>query len=128
MVKLKDVAHRAGVSEATASLVLNDRPGVNARTRERVFKAANDLGYTPNSIARNLATRRSRTIGLVVTDIGNPFFGALTKQVDRCVKSRGYGLILSLTDDDIAKEDAVIQSFVRHARASAARRRAATNG
>ena len=128
MVKLKDVAHRAGVSEATASLVLNDRPDVNARTRERVFKAANDLGYTPNSIARNLATRRSRTIGLVVTDIGNPFFGELTKQVDRCVKSRGYSLILSLTDDDIAKEDAVIQSFVRHAHASTSRRRAATNG
>ncbi|MFP4408957.1 MAG: LacI family DNA-binding transcriptional regulator, partial [Spirochaetaceae bacterium] len=112
MVKLKDVAQKAGVSEATASLVLNERPGVHRETRKKVFQAAEELGYTPNAIARNLATRRSRTIGLVVTDISNPFFGNLTKYVDQFVKERGYGLILSLSEDDLSKEDGILQDFV----------------
>lgn len=112
MVKLKDVARAAGVSEATASLVLNKRPGVNTFTRERVIAAAERLGYTPNAIARNLATRRSRTIGLVVTDINNPFFGALTKFVDEYVRAEKYGLILSLSEDEIEKEDTVIEDFI----------------
>lgn len=112
MVKLKDVARKAGVSEATASLVLNERPGVHRETRKRVFQAAEELGYTPNAIARNLATRRSRTVGLVVTDISNPFFGTLTKCVDQFVKERGYGLILSLSEDDLSKEDAILEDFV----------------
>lgn len=112
MVKLKDVARKAGVSEATASLVLNNRPGVNKETRKRVLHAAEELGYTPNAIARNLATRRSRTIGLVVTDINNPFFGALTKFVDHFVKEQEYGLILSLSDDEEGKEDTIIQDFI----------------
>lgn len=112
MVKLKDVARKAGVSEATASLVLNNRPGVNKETRKRVLQVAEELGYTPNAIARNLATRRTRTVGLVVTDINNPFFGALTKFVDQFVKEQEYGLILSLSDDEEEKEDAIIQDFV----------------
>lgn len=112
MVKLKDVARRAGVSEATASLVLNNRPGVSEESRKRVLRAAEELGYTPNAIARNLATRRSRTIGLVVTDINNPFFGALTRFVDQFVKAQGYGLILSLSNDDVEKEDAIIEDFI----------------
>ena len=112
MVKLKDVAKRAGVSEATVSLVLNERPGVNENTRKRVFQVAEELGYTPNAIARNLATRRSWTIGLVVTDINNPFFGTLTKFADHFVKAKDYGLILSLSEDEVEKEDAIIEDFI----------------
>ena len=111
-VKLIDVARDAGVSEATASLVLNRRPGVKKDTRKRVLEAAQRLGYTPHPIARNLATRRSNTIGLVVTDISNPFFGALTRSMDHYVKEKSYSLILSLSDDDIAKEDQIIEDFI----------------
>lgn len=112
MVKLKDVARAAGVSEATASLVLNKRPGVKSYTRERVMQAAATLGYTPNAIARNLATRRSKTIGLIITDINNPFFGALAKSVDQYVQDSGYGLILSVSEDELHKEDAIIEDFI----------------
>ena len=58
MIKLKDVAKKAKVSEATASLVLNRKKGVSAATRERVLSTVQALGYTPNNIARGLATRR----------------------------------------------------------------------
>ena len=112
MVKLKDVAAAAGVSQATASLVLNNRPGVNAQTRARVLAIAKRLGYAPNPLARNLATRRSHTIGLVVTDIENPFFAALTRHLDVYVKEHGYGLILSLSSDDVVKQNQIVEDFV----------------
>ena len=111
-VKLIDVAHDAGVSEATASLVMNGRPGVNKNTRKRVFESAERLGYKPHPIARNLATRKSNTVGLVVTDISNPFFGALTSFVNRFVKENAYSLILSVSDDDILKEDEILEDFI----------------
>ncbi len=112
MITLKDVAALAGVSTATVSLVLNGRPGVNAATRVKVRKASRSLGYTPNSIAQRLATKRSRTIGLVVTDIENPFFASITKYVDQFVKEAGYGLILEISDDEIAGETRCVEDLV----------------
>ena len=112
MIKLKDVAKKAKVSEATASLVLNRRKGVNAATRERVLLAAKALGYTPNSIARGLAMRRTRSIGLVVTDVENPFFGSVTRFVDEYVLARGCTLVLSVSKDDLALEEKIISYFI----------------
>jgi LacI family transcriptional regulator len=112
MIKLKDVAKKAKVSEATASLVLNRRKGVNAATRERVLKAADALGYTPNSIARGLAMRRTRSIGLVVTDIENPFFGSVTRFVDEFVLAHGCTLVLSVSKDELELEEKIISYFI----------------
>jgi LacI family transcriptional regulator len=112
MIKLKDVARKAAVSEATASLVLNRKKGVSALTRERVLSAAQALGYTPNSIARGLATRRTHSIGLVVTDIENPFFGSLTRFVDEFTLSRGCTLVLSVSNDDPVLEEKIISFFI----------------
>jgi LacI family transcriptional regulator len=112
MVKLKDVAASAGVSTATVSLVLNKKPGVNARTREKVLQASHTLGYTPNTIARGLATQRSRTIGLIVTDIENPFFATVTKYMDQFTKEAGYGLIFEITNDDLAREENRLKDFI----------------
>ncbi len=112
MIKLKDVALLAKVSEATASLVMNKRPGVNERTRERVLKAAKELGYTPNSIARGLAMRKTNTIGLVVTDIENPFFGTCTRCIDENTRNENYNLILSVSNDDLYLEEQIIYNFI----------------
>ena len=112
MVKLKDVAASAGVSTATVSLVLNKKPGVNAKTREKVLRASRVLGYTPNSIAQRLATQRSRTIGLIVTDIENPFFATVTKYLDESTKAAGYGLIFEITNDDLEREENSIRDFI----------------
>ena len=112
MIKLKDVASLASVSEATASLVMNNRPGVKSETRERVLEAAMSLGYTPNFIARGLAMQKTHTIGLVVTDIENPFFGTLTRYVDEYVLNRGCNLILSVSNDDPGLEERIISDFI----------------
>ena len=112
MVKLIDVARRAGVSVATASLVMNRRPGVNNKTRVRVLTAAKDLGYSPNNRARGLALRKTNTLGLVVTDIENPFFGSIIRYIDEYTRVAGYNLILSVSNDDIDLEDRIIMTFI----------------
>ena len=112
MKRLKDVALLAGVSEGTASLALNNKPGVNAKTQERVLKAAQEIGYTPNTIARGLARRKSNNIGLVVTDIENPFFGSVIRFIDENLRDRGYNLTLSLSNDLLELEDASLLRFI----------------
>ncbi len=112
MVTLKEVAAAAGVSTATVSLVLNNKPGVNAKTKEKVLEISKTLGYTPNGIAQQLATRRSLTIGLIVTDIENPFFAAVTKYLDQFTKEAGYGLILEISDDDLDREETSIRDLI----------------
>ncbi len=112
MYKLSDVAQRAGVSTATASLVFNDRPGVNAKTRQRVLRAASELGYVPNNVARSLATNKSQTIGLIVTDIENPFFGSLTRYIDEHARRSRFSLLLALSRDDPGLEDRIIETFI----------------
>jgi len=112
MVKLIDVARKARVSEATASLALNRKPGVKPQTRERVLKAAKSLGYSPNTLARGLATRRTHSLGLVVTDIENPFFGSLTRYIDEYSLAAGYNLILSVSNDQLELEARIVQDFI----------------
>lgn len=112
MIKLKDVAATAGVSTATVSLVLNKKPGVNAKTREKVLQVSRRLGYTPNSIAQRLATQRSRTIGVIVTDIENPFFATVAKYLDEHIKEAGYGLIFEISNDDLTREENSIRDLI----------------
>jgi DNA-binding LacI/PurR family transcriptional regulator len=112
MVKLIDVARAAKVSVATASLVMNRRPGVKGETRLRVLAAAENLGYSPNNRARGLALRKTNTIGLVVTDIENPFFGSITRHIDEYTRDAGYNLVLSVSNDDLDLEDQIIDTFI----------------
>jgi LacI family transcriptional regulator len=79
MATIKEVASRAGVSVATVSYVLNDSRKVRPETEQRVLFAAKSLGYFPNNAARSLVVGRSSIIGLIVPDIGNPFFPEITK-------------------------------------------------
>jgi DNA-binding LacI/PurR family transcriptional regulator len=95
-VTAHDVAARAGVSQPTVSLVLsgNPRARVAAKTRERVVRAAEELGYRPNLLARGLVLRRSFAIGLVVPDLGNPFFVDVVRGAERVASASGYVLLL----------------------------------
>ena len=77
--RIKDVAARAGVSAATVSRVLAGKPNISAAVRARVLGAAEALSYRPNRIARSLRVQRSRVIGLVVSDIQNPFFNQVVR-------------------------------------------------
>jgi LacI family transcriptional regulator len=87
--RLKDVAARAGVSTATVSRVLNGLGPTSEDVRGRVFRAAKELDYHPNWLAKSLRARRTNTIGLVLPDIENPFFTSLVKGAERAAGLRG---------------------------------------
>lgn len=108
MSGIRDVARRAGVSIATVSTVLNGSGPVSAKSRQAVLEAASALGYAPNGIAQSLRKGRSRLIGLVVSEIANPFFAALTREIGRAAQAEGYSVIVCDTDEDVARETAVL--------------------
>jgi len=103
-VTIRDVARRAGVAVSTASLALNGKPNVSPEVARRVRRAALELGYKPNAVARSLKTRRTQLISLVVADVTNPFFSAMARGAEEALSRRGYSLIICNTDEDAAKE------------------------
>lgn len=103
-----DVAKAAQVSKAQAARALGDYGSVSAEVRERVRHAAAELGYHPNALARSMNTGRSNTIGVLVGDIENPYFGLATRGISDTAKSHGYDVILANTGEDLKSEiDAV---------------------
>lgn len=97
-MNLEEVARRAKVSTATVSRVLNNVGLVRNTTRSRVLRAAEELKYAPNLHARNLAGGKSRTIGMIVSNMENPFFVDIYKAAEQEARSRGYDLVLANTD------------------------------
>src|SRR5207248_671603 len=97
---IRDVARHAGVSTATVSHVLNNTGQVSQGTREMVMSVVRELGYIPNAHARHLASGRSRTLGMIVSDIENPFFPEIIKSFETRARQLGYEVILSDTDYD----------------------------
>jgi len=106
---VKDVARRAGVSTSTVSHVLNETRWVSEDLRRRVRDAADELGFEPNAVARSLKIKRSFTIGLVISDIGNPFFTALVRGIEDVAQGEGYTVILGNSDEDVDKEAAYLR-------------------
>ncbi|MEU3713852.1 LacI family DNA-binding transcriptional regulator [Streptomyces catenulae] len=109
MTTMVDVARRAGVSVATVSHVLNDTRRVREATRAAVLRAIDDLGYTPNTLARSLVTARTRSIGLAVSAISNPYFTEILRGVEASALEAGYGLLLADPHDDPGHERKVVQ-------------------
>lgn len=104
-----DVARESGVSVFTVSAVVNKKAHVGKRLRERVETAIRKLNYRPNLIARSLANRRTHTIGMIVPDIGNPFFPMVVRGAEDAAQKHGYNLLLCNSDDSLAKEEAAIE-------------------
>jgi LacI family transcriptional regulator len=100
MANLRDVAKRAGVSTATVSRALSDSAIVRPRTRSKVLRAARELRYRPNRHARELRGRRSRTVGLVVSNLENPFFLDKFHYLEREAVRRGYEVVVESTGYD----------------------------
>jgi LacI family transcriptional regulator len=103
-VSVVDVAARAGVSLGTVSNVLNRPDRVAPATRDRVMRAIEELGFVRNEAARQLRAGRSRTIGLVVLDVGNPFFTDLAAGVETTAAKSGLWVVLCNSDDDSDRE------------------------
>jgi len=104
MASIKDVAQAAGVSTATVSRVLSNGAHVRPEVRERVMEAVERLAYRPNLLARSLRSQQSNTIGLIVSDIRNPFFTSIGRAVEDTAYEQGCSLILCNTDENPEKE------------------------
>ena len=102
-MRIKDIAREAGVSTATVSHVINNTKYVSEETREKVRRAIDKFNYHPNAHAQMLALGRSKIIGLLVSDISNPFFPEIIKSVEAAVIASGYNLILLNTNYDASR-------------------------
>lgn len=109
MVSIKDVAQAAGVSTATVSRVLSNGLHVRPEMRARVMEAVEQLGYRPNLLARSLRSQQSNTLGLIVSDIRNPFFTSISRAVEDVAYEQGFSVFLCNTDENPDKEMIYLQ-------------------
>jgi len=113
MITMEDIAKICGVSKATVSRVLNDKPdGVGAETRERIKKVIKEMEYRPNNLAQSIVNRRTKTIGLILPNIDNPFFPMIVHGVENYTSKKDYTVILGITDDNAEKEYKYMSTFI----------------
>jgi LacI family transcriptional regulator len=113
MITINDIANRAGVAPSTVSRVLSGNGYAGRKTRDRVLRAADDLAYTPNSVARSLRLNQTRTIGLVIADVENSFYSRIAKTVELVAKRAGFHVVLCNTNDDPQEERDHLELLVR---------------
>jgi LacI family transcriptional regulator len=101
---IKDIARKANVSHTTVSRALNDKSRIKSETKEKIILIAKELNYRPDFIARSLVMRRTKTLGLVITTIANPFYTELSQGIESTAISLGYNIILCSTNYDLSAE------------------------
>jgi LacI family transcriptional regulator, fructose operon transcriptional repressor len=109
MVNIKDVAEAAGVSTATVSRVLADKPHVRSKVRDRVLAVIEELKFRPNRVARSLRAQKTNIIGLIVSDIQNPFFTLISRAVEDAAYAQGMSLFLCNADENPEKESMYVK-------------------
>jgi DNA-binding LacI/PurR family transcriptional regulator len=107
-VSIKDIARAAGVSHSTVSRALRDSPLVNADTKARIRRLAQEMGYSPDASARSLVMGRTQTIGVVVTTITDPFIAEVVQGIETTAYTYGYSVILASSDANPARELAAV--------------------
>ncbi|MGD0919003.1 MAG: LacI family DNA-binding transcriptional regulator [Thermodesulfobacteriota bacterium] len=101
---IRDIAQMANVSHTTVSRALNDKSRIRKGTKERILSIAKELNYQPNFIARSLVMKRTKTLGLVITTIANPFYTELAQGIEATARGLGYNIILCCTHSDLSVE------------------------
>ncbi len=112
-VNIHDVAKRARVSIATVSRVVNRIPTVDEELAKRVWKAIDEVGYVPNTQARALVSGRSRILGLIVSEITNPFFPELVQEFENLAVAQGYEVMIGPTNYDAARTESLIRRMMQ---------------
>ncbi len=109
---IEDIAKKSGSSMMTVSRALNNRDGVSEETRQKILAIAKELGYRPNQTARSLATNRTFTIGMVVSDISNPFFSIIVRAAEDVAYKNQYTVLLLNTGESTEREKKVLDSLL----------------
>jgi DNA-binding LacI/PurR family transcriptional regulator len=112
-VSIRDVAKRAGVSIATVSRTVNQIPTVNPELAKKVWKAIEEVGYLPNTQARALVSGRSRMLGLIVSEITNPFFPELIQEFENLAVAQGYEVLIGSTNYDPARTESLMRRLLQ---------------
>jgi LacI family transcriptional regulator/LacI family repressor for deo operon, udp, cdd, tsx, nupC, and nupG len=110
---LDDIVSRLGISRSTVSRALRNHPRISEQTRARVQEVAREVGYVPNEIARSLTNRRTRSLGMVIPHISDPFIWHVADGVEQVATERGYSVFLRQTRGDSTRELAIIEDFER---------------
>jgi DNA-binding LacI/PurR family transcriptional regulator len=110
-LSIKDIARLARVSHPTVSRALQNSPLVNPATAAKIRKIAEAAGYRPSAVARGLVTRRTRTVGLVVTTVADPFAGEVACGIEQAAKDHGYAVFLANSNADAEHERKVVQAL-----------------
>lgn len=108
-LSIKDIAQAAGVSHSTVSRALTDSPLVNPETKARIRRLAQEMGYSPDAIARSLVLKQTRTVGVVVTTIADPFVAEVVQGVEDTAQKNGYSVILASSASDVQRELAAVE-------------------
>ncbi len=106
---ISDVAKLAGVSKSTVSHVINDTRFVETETKDRVLQAISQLNYSPSKIAQSLTTKKTHTVGVIVSDITNHYFGELIRSIENILDVENYSLIVCNTDEQLERERAYLE-------------------
>jgi len=104
MVSIKDIAKSVGVSTATVSIALNHKPGISQEIREEILAKAKEMGYVVNGLARGMKTSKTFTIGVLVSDIMNPFFSEVISAIERVLYAKKYNLMICNVGENPQKE------------------------
>jgi DNA-binding LacI/PurR family transcriptional regulator len=112
-VSIREVAQRAGVSIATVSRTVNRIPSVNPELAKRVWRAIDEVGYLPNTQARALVSGRSRMLGLIVSEITNPFFPELVQEFENLAVAQGYEVLIGSTNYEPSRTESLIRRMLQ---------------
>ncbi len=113
-VTIRDIAREVGVSPSTVSRALSNAPGVSEELRIKIRNVAKNMGYIPNMVAKTLRKSMSKTVGLIIPDITNPFFIEFIEGVDSVFFSKEYKFIVGNTDENVDREKTYIEWLLSH--------------
>ena len=108
-VSIKDIAKVAQVSHSTVSRALRDSPLISEETKARVRRIAREMGYSPSAVARGLVTKQTRSLGLVVTTIADPFVAEVVEGIEERALDEGYSILLCQSGSDPDRELASVE-------------------
>jgi DNA-binding LacI/PurR family transcriptional regulator len=110
---MRDIAKMAGVTQATVSYVINDSEEISETVKKRVLDAAEELGYIPNAVARNLKKRTTNTIGIIVPDVMNSYYNEMIKYTEKIIREKGFFTFICNTMHDADVENWYIISLIQ---------------